>query len=233
MTSTDEGARPGADGGEPRPAAVTFVTTEHFTLQGARAATITESTSRATMFIGAVSAGLVALGLIAAATRIGTAFYAFGLILLTTLSFVGFVTFVRALQSGIEDLQYAERIVRVRAYYFDVAPELADYLASAPPARRLAMHGLHGGYGQVFQTVAGMIGVVTAVLSGSAAGLLAAIASGHSAVAGFLTGGITGVAVLAALMWVQYAAWERAWRDRLFGDDLQLPGAGKRLPDGG
>jgi hypothetical protein len=78
----------GGDGGtDPRPAAVTFVTTEHFTLQGARAATIAESTSRATMFIGSVSAGLVALGLIATATHIGTAFYTFGLILLVTLSF--------------------------------------------------------------------------------------------------------------------------------------------------
>ena len=57
------------------------MTTEHFTLQGARAAAMTESTSRATIFIGSVSAGLVALGLIATATRIGTAFYAFGLIL--------------------------------------------------------------------------------------------------------------------------------------------------------
>jgi hypothetical protein len=62
------------------------VTTEHFTLQGARTAAITESTSRATIFIGAVSAGLVALRLIATATRIGVAFYAFGLILLSTLS---------------------------------------------------------------------------------------------------------------------------------------------------
>ena len=56
------------------------MTTEHFTLQGARTAAITESTSRATIFIGSVSAGLVALGLIGTATRIGTAFYAFGLI---------------------------------------------------------------------------------------------------------------------------------------------------------
>jgi len=40
------------------------------------------------------------LGLIATATRIGTAFYAFGLILLSTLSFIGFVTLDRVLQSG-------------------------------------------------------------------------------------------------------------------------------------
>jgi hypothetical protein len=40
----------------------------------------------------------------------------FGLILLATLSFVGFVTFERVLQSGIEDFGYAERIARLRAY---------------------------------------------------------------------------------------------------------------------
>ena len=143
------------------------MTTEHFTLQGARAATTAESTGRATMFLGSVSAGLVALGLIAAATRIGTAFYVFGLILLSTLSLVGFVTFQRVLQSGIEDHGYAERIARLRAYYFDCAPELVPYLASVPPPQRLVIQGLRAGYWQAFRTVAGMVGVVTAVLAGS------------------------------------------------------------------
>ena len=108
QTSTDAAV----DGPDPRPAAVTFVTTEHFTLQGARAATIAESTGRATMFLGSVSAGLVALGLIAAATRIGATFYAFGVVVLATLSFVGVVTFERVLQSGLEDHGYAQRIAR-------------------------------------------------------------------------------------------------------------------------
>src|SRR3954451_23883540 len=66
----------GVTGPEPRPATVTFITTEHFTLQGARAATIAESTGRATMLLGAVSGGLVALGLFATATRVGSAFRA-------------------------------------------------------------------------------------------------------------------------------------------------------------
>jgi hypothetical protein len=117
------------------------VTTEHFTLQGARAAAITESTSRATIFIGSVSAGLIALGLIATATRIGTTFYAFGLILLWTLSFLGLVTFDRVLQSGIEELHYAERIARLRAYYFDFAQRV---LASLPDDRRNDRHGHRG-----------------------------------------------------------------------------------------
>jgi hypothetical protein len=73
---------------EPRPAAVAFVTTEHFTLQGARSQTISESVGRATMFLSSVTGGLVALGLVATATHVGAALYAFGLILLPTLTFV-------------------------------------------------------------------------------------------------------------------------------------------------
>jgi hypothetical protein len=65
------------------------------------------------MFLGAVSGGLVGLGLVATATGPGAAFYAFGLILLATLAFVGLVTFNRALQSGIEDFNYAHRIARL------------------------------------------------------------------------------------------------------------------------
>jgi hypothetical protein len=71
-----------------------------------------------------------------------------------------------------------------------------------------------------------MIGMVTAVLTGSAAGLLATIATGHSAVAGFVTGGAVSVAVLAALMWFQYSAFGQAHQLRLFEDEQERPDAG-------
>jgi hypothetical protein len=64
-----------------------------------------------------------------------------------------------------------------------------------------------------------MIAVFTAVLTGSAVGLIAVIAAGHSAVAGFVTGGVVGAAVLAALMWHQYRAWAQGVRTRLFEDE--------------
>jgi hypothetical protein len=199
-----------AEGGmNPRPAAVTFITTEHFTLQGARAATIAESTGRATMFLGSMSAGLVALGLIATATRLGATFYAFGVVLLATLSFVGLVTFERVLQSGIEDHGYAQRIAQLRAFYFDRAPEITGYLVSVPPPQRLSIQGLDTGSWQGSRTIAGMVGVVTAVLAGSAAGLIAAVAADHSAVAGFVTGGVVALAVLLVLMRWQNSAWRQ------------------------
>ena len=68
--------------------------------------------------------------------------------------------------------------------------------------------------------------MVTAVLTGSAAGLLAAIAAGHSAVAGFVTGGVVSVAVLLALMWFQYSAFAQAHQVRLFEDEQESPTRG-------
>jgi hypothetical protein len=204
-----QAATTAVSGADPRSAAVTFVTTEHFTLQGARAATIAESTGRATMFLGSVSAGLVALGLIATATRIGATFYAFAVVVLATLSFVGLVTFERVLQSGIEDHGYAQRIARLRGFYIDCAPEVTVYLVRVPPPQRLAIQGLDTGHWRGSRTIAGMVGVVTAVLAGSTAGLIAAVATDHSAVAGFATGGVVALAAVAALMRVQNSAWER------------------------
>jgi hypothetical protein len=196
--------------GDPRPAAVTFATTEHFTLQGARASTIAESTGRASMFLSAVSGGLVALGLIATASRVGTAFYAFGLVLLPTLALVGFVTFERALQSGMEDLGYARRIAVLRRYYLDAAPELTSYLMGVPGPEPLRVLGLWAGRWQAFRTVAAMVAVITAVLAGSAIGLLAAVAAGHSLAAALVAGGVVALAALAVMMRLQQSAWERA-----------------------
>jgi hypothetical protein len=203
----------------PRPEAVTFVTTEHFTLQGARSSTIAEATGRATIFLGTVSGGLVALGLIATAAGVGAAFYAFGLILLPTLAFVGLVTFDRVLQSGIEDHGYARRIAQLRGYYFQYAPELVGYLLSALPAERLRMQGLRSGWWQGFLTLAGMVAVVTAVLAGSAAGLLAAVVSGRSLVAALVAGVLVAVVVLIWLIRYQRSAWERIGTTPLFPDE--------------
>jgi hypothetical protein len=209
---------------DPRPPAITFVTTEHFVLQGARAATIAESTGRANMFLAAVSGGLVALGLVATASSVGSAFYAFGLVLLPTLAFVGLVTFERVLQSGVEDKGYARRIALLRGYYFDNAPELAPYLMSVPPEERLRVQGLWRSRWQGYRTVAGMVAVITAVLAGSTAALVAILVSDHSLAAAIISGALIAVLALAALMRFQEAAWSRE-------DDAVLTDPGEERPE--
>ena len=121
--ATDSDAR-SSDEADPRSAAVSFVTTEHFVLQGARAATIAESTGRATCSSPQSPAASSPLGLVATASSLGAAFYAFGMVVLPALAFVGFVTFERTLQSSIEDTEYARRIALLRGYYFEHAPEI-------------------------------------------------------------------------------------------------------------
>jgi hypothetical protein len=210
------GGEIGEPPGEPRPAAVTVLTTEHFTLQGARAATIAEATGRATMFLTSVSGGLVALGLVVAAAGVGAAFYAFALVLLPTLAFVGLVTFDRVLQTGVEDFGYARRIARLRAFYFEAAPELIPYLMSVPPSERLSVQGLWGRRFQQFLSVAGMMAVITSVLAGSAVGILAAAVSDGSLAAALPSGVVAGLAALVCLMRSENAAWQRAMTARLF-----------------
>lgn len=193
--------------GQPSTTASSFITTEHFTLQGARAATISESTGRASMFLGAVSGGLVALGLIGTTTHVGTAFYAFGLALLPTLTFIGLVTFERALQSGIEDHDYARRISRLRAFYFDSAPEIARYMPTTTLQDQLSAQGLSGPRRQGYRTVAGMVAVITAVLAGATLGTLVAVVTSHSLAAALIAGGVLALLAMFGLMEYQRRAW--------------------------
>jgi hypothetical protein len=54
-----------------------MATTEHFNLQTARAATISEANGRASIYLAAVSSNLIALAFIGQMSRLGSAFYAF------------------------------------------------------------------------------------------------------------------------------------------------------------
>jgi hypothetical protein len=218
-------ARAGDAEKDPRPSAVNFVTTEHFALQSARAATIAESTGRATMFLTSASGGMIALGLVAAATGVGTAFYAFGLALLSTLAFVGLVTFERAVQIGLEDYVLMRRIALLREYYFHEAPELQAYLVNAPLSEVLAAGSLLAGRaqfgGQSLRTVAGMVGVITAVLAGATAGLVAVAASSHSLAAALISSVVVALAAMILLMRFQVRAYRRVQAGRLLPTDLE------------
>jgi hypothetical protein len=179
-------------------------------LQGARSATIAESNGRANMFLAAVSGGLVALGLVATASSLGSAFYGFALVLLPTLAFVGYVTFERTLQSSIEDTEYARRIALLRDYYFGHAPEIGQYLLRVPSAERLLMERVPGDRWQGYRTVAGMVAVITAVLAGSTAAVAAILIFDHSLAAAAIAGAVVALPSVVAMIRHQDSTWERA-----------------------
>jgi hypothetical protein len=152
-----------------------FATTEHFNLQTARAITVSEANGRAGIYLAALSSNLIALAFIGQMSRLGAAFYAFALILLPVLSFVGAVTFLRLVQISIEDIAYAHRIALLRSFYLRLSPELDPYIVvargsrSAPPSsgERLAPSAW-----QLTLTTAGMVAVVNSVVAAACAGLV-------------------------------------------------------------
>ena len=101
---------------------LTILSTEHFTLQGARSTAISDANGRIGFFLSTLSAAVVALAFVAQAAQNG--FSILALILLPTLLVIGLASFERLLQLGIENIRTVVAINRVRRFYLEVAPEL-------------------------------------------------------------------------------------------------------------
>ena len=191
---------PLSDPGVDPQALLTALTTEHFTLQGARSSTISESTARAALFVGALSSALIALGFIGDATNLGSSFDVFVLVVLPTLYLLGVFTFVRLVESSIEDLFYGRAINRIRSYYLQMAGAQARYFA-------LDAHddvfGVLANMGvtrpsrwQLYFTLASMIAVLNAVVGGAVVAFLAGVLGAPLGLATPL-GGLAALASLA------------------------------------
>jgi hypothetical protein len=106
---------------------LTALTTEHFTLQTARAQTTSETSARASVYMYSVSSALVALGFVSqVADGIGEVFAVFALTVLPTIYLLGCATYVRLVELGAEDLRYGMAINRIRGYYQEIAGDRAD-----------------------------------------------------------------------------------------------------------
>jgi hypothetical protein len=178
---------------------LTVLTTEHFTLQGARASTISESTGRAALYVGAVSSALIALGFLGQASRFGAAFDAFALVVLPTLYLLGLFTFVRLVLSSVEDLVYGRAINRIRNFYLQVAGREARYFLLEAHDD---VYGVLANMGigkpsrlQLYLTIASMIAVLNSIVGGTAAALAARLLDTSIAVAVV----VGGVALLVSL----------------------------------
>jgi hypothetical protein len=179
--------------------AVTFATTEHFNLQTARATTVAEANGRASTYLAALSSSLIALAFTGQLSRLGTTFYAFALILLPALSFVGVVTFQRLVQLSIEDLAYAHRIALLREFYVRVAPELEPYVVipRAPRAGSdLDAGPLAPSSWQLVRTAAGMVAMINSVVVAACAGLVLEAAAMRPSALPLAFGAIIGAGTL-------------------------------------
>jgi hypothetical protein len=153
------------------------MTTEHYTLQTGRAMTIAEVTGRASLFVGAVSSGLIALAFVGQISHLGTAFYVFSLVVLPTLFSMGLITFERVLQADLADDVHTRGINRLRHLYLEYAPQLQPYFILPAHDDREGAFGYDATqplWVQFFLSLPGMIAVLNSVLAGSFVGLLLA-----------------------------------------------------------
>lgn len=154
---------------------IAIMTTEHYNLQTGRAMTIAEANGRASLFVGAVSSGLVALALVGQLSRLDTAFFVFSLVVLPTLLGMGLMTFERVLQAGKADLVYARGIARIRHLYLEYAPQMQPYFILAAhddSGEILRRESMYPSWSQTFFTMAGMVAMLNSVLVGGFAGIL-------------------------------------------------------------
>jgi len=162
------------DAGDAKPAWIILLTTEHYNLRMQRVATISESNGRASVFLGAVAAGLIALGLESTRGAGPVGRMIVQVLVLTPLVFLGLVAFVRCLEIAIDDWEFVARITRLRCTSDQLVPELAPLMSLAVADDRLVAR-LSPRW-QPFQkmlSVAGSVAMITSVVVGGGAGVSA------------------------------------------------------------
>jgi hypothetical protein len=182
---------------------LTALTTEHFTLQGARSQTASESASRSSLYILSVSSALVALGFIGQASQTGRTFDVFALTILPTLYVLGVFTFVRVVECGAEDFRYGVAINRIRHYYKEIAGDQAKLflLSGHDDARGVFANAAVPleGRRQYF-TFATVVAVVNSVVGASTIAIVVDVFADASLWAAAGAGGTLGLLSLALLL---------------------------------
>lgn len=184
---------------EEPPAFMSALVTEHFALQSVSSATISESGSRAALYLSALSSGLVAIGF-ASSSRRSLAALSFSV--LPTVFLLGWFTVVRLVETTVENIVCRRRIETIRRYYASIDPRHraffeADYSGS----------GLHGNRYRgrsIFFTMASMILLVNSVVGGATVSLLCILGAHLTAPAGVPVGAVVGVGILAGGLVYEY-----------------------------
>jgi hypothetical protein len=185
---------------------LTALTTEHFTLQGARSQTMSESSARASVFVFSVSSALVALGFIGQLSEVGDVFNTFALTVLPTLYVLGVVTFIRLVECGAEDFRYGLAINRIRHYYEEVAGDRANlFLLSGHDdgAGVFENMGLPPEGRKPYFAFSSAVIVLNSVVGGAAVAI--ALGAFLDASLGVAAGVGVAAAIASVIAWIQYA----------------------------
>jgi hypothetical protein len=168
------------------------LTTEHFVLQSARGALVSEMVGRGSVYLGTVSSSLIAFGFLA---QVGTRVDLFAAAVLPALYVFGELTFVALLRNSLVNLEFLRRIQRIRGYYRGLHPDAEQFFdpveSDTELGVELATVGMRRGAGAMLFTGASTVAAVNSIVGGVGLSLLAGryalIQGGSTPVAGIAT----------------------------------------------
>lgn len=144
--------------------------TEHFVLESARGITVSESSSRASLYLTTLSSALVAFGFLAH-TDFATGFLA---TVIPVVVLLGVFSYERLVETSLEDVVALAAIQKIRRFYGTVLPG-ADYYFTAPAdpqaPNELLDIGRRASWRGVFVTMSSAIAVVNSILAGAGTAL--------------------------------------------------------------
>jgi hypothetical protein len=193
--------------GDPR--AVDILTTEHWSLLSSRSLGYQEIVGRATIFVAILSGTIVALALLAQATRFSRQSLWCGLLLAAVDLFIGLTTFVRCVAINFDDERWVVGMDLLRNAYLQIVPELEGYFVTSHDPltdRRSLGHGSRqrpANLARSLTTTSGVVAALNSVLAGALAADVGALlneSNGLSATLGAV------VSLVSAVAHVRYAA---------------------------
>ncbi len=198
------------------PRTIQLLSTEHWSLLGARSLAYNEAFVRAGMFLTFLSTSFVGLALLAQAMSFGQDFLAVAALVLAFDLVVGLTTFLRMNGANLDDLRANHGMARIRHAYTQITPIVTPYFVTPTHDDIDTVTTVYGPisdslFGQFIyglSTSNGMIGLIVAMIGGVLTTVVAML-FGLDGGASIWVGVVGGVVVLAALFALTFAAITR------------------------
>jgi hypothetical protein len=185
--------------GAPPPEFMSALVTEHFVLQGTSSSTISESGSRVSIYLSALSSGLVAIGFASASRR---ALESLAFTVLPVVFILGWFTVVRLTDTSVANVVSQRRMDLIKRYYVSIYPPSARYFEDDDPVT--GNHGVRYGWWSFLFTMASMVIVVNSVVGGATVTLVFALAVKAPAPVPVILGVFAGLVLLALALYYQH-----------------------------
>jgi len=184
---------------KPPPEFMSALTTEHYMLQGTSASATSEGGSRVSIYLSALSSGLVAIGFSSTSRH---ALESLAFTVLPVVFILGCFTIVRLADTSVANVVSQRRMELITAYYAALYPPAAAYFGAGDPAA--GRHGVRYGRWSFLFTMASMVIVVNSVVGGATCALVCALAIKATAPVPVIVGVVAGLILLALCLYYEH-----------------------------